>query len=180
MKVILMKLVYQLENKLFWVHNFLPNNFYKQLHDMVFKCHRDVKVDANKTWDKKLLYNLKPPQKLDVADTFNKQYTTLLRHQPFINLIKENISFTVHKMNKDTGIAWHSDGRRYAATFYINKRWNENWGGEFMFKTETQSGFIPFVGNSLILIKSPLLHKVNTILSPTISRFSIQSFTASH
>ena len=172
-----MRLVYRLEDKLFWIHNFLPNNFYKELHDMIFKSHRDVIESADKTWNKVLLQNVKSPQRLRVSDTFNKQYTTLLKHQLFINLTKQNISFIVHKMNRDAGITWHSDGQRYAATFYVNKRWNENWGGEFMFKTETQSGFIPVVGNSLVLVKAPLLHKVNTVLSPTIPRFSIQSFT---
>ena len=37
-------------------------------------------------------------------------------------------------------------------------------------------GYIPFVGNSLVLIKTPLLHKVNTVLSPVLPRLSIQMF----
>ena len=82
-------------------------------------------------------------------------------------------------MQKGSGINWHSDNNaNAAATDFINKRWSENWGGEFMFKDKNSHGYIPVVGNSLVLIKTPLMHKVNNILSPCISRLSIQSFVA--
>ena len=32
-----MKLVYNVEDKLFWIHNFLPNTQYKRIHDGIFK-----------------------------------------------------------------------------------------------------------------------------------------------
>lgn len=172
-----MKLILNLKDKLFWIHNFLPKKFYKELHYTIFKENKIVSEDVSSKWEKSLLENLKPPQRLGVAETFNKQYTTLLRHQPFLNLIKSNITFVVHKMNRFSGITWHGDeGHKYAATFYINKRWNHNWGGEFMFNDEIGSGYIPIVGNSLILIKAPLIHKVNTVLSPNVPRLTIQSF----
>jgi hypothetical protein len=45
-----------------------------------------------------------------------------------------------------------------------------------MFTDEKGHGWLPVVGNSLILVKSPLEHKVNTVLSPLIPRISIQLF----
>lgn len=173
-----MNLAYRLEDKLFWVHNFLPQRFYKELHDMVFKSHKEVNKSADEIWSDGLLKNLKVPQRLNLNETFSKQYTTLLKHQPFVNLtVVESISFIAHKMTQYCGINWHDDQHtKYATTFYINKRWNDQWGGEFMFKTQQQSGFIPVVGNSLVISKTPLMHKVNPVLSPTIPRFTIQSF----
>jgi len=45
-----------------------------------------------------------------------------------------------------------------------------------MFSYNNQNNFIPVVGNSLVIIKTPLLHKVNPILVNYIPRISIQSF----
>ena len=173
-----MNLAYRLEDKLFWIHNFLPQEFYKQLHSMVFKGHKIINKSATEVWNEELLTNLKVAQRLDLKETFSKQYTTLLKHQTFVNFMQaESISFIAHKMTQYCGINWHNDDRTsYATTFYLNKRWCNHWGGEFMFKTKEQSGFIPVVGNSLIITKTPLFHKVNPVLSPTIPRFTIQSF----
>jgi Rps23 Pro-64 3,4-dihydroxylase Tpa1-like proline 4-hydroxylase len=45
-----------------------------------------------------------------------------------------------------------------------------------MFKYNGNHGYLPVVGNSLVIIKTPMQHKVNPVLSPIISRLSIQSF----
>lgn len=80
-------------------------------------------------------------------------------------------------MHKNSGINWHSDSHvDYGVTYYINKRWNSNWGGEFMFKHNNNYGYLPVVGNSLVIIKTPMHHKVNPVLSSIIPRFTIQSF----
>ena len=103
---------------------------------------------------------------------------TLIKRNKFFS-IPENIDMNtnIHYLKKDSGINWHNDGgATYGATFYLNKRWNRHWGGEFMFTDEKGHGWLPVVGNSLILVKSPLEHKVNTVLSPLIPRISIQLF----
>jgi hypothetical protein len=61
-------------------------------------------------------------------------------------------------MSKNSGINWHEDDHvGYGVTYYINKRWNYNWGGEFMFKYNGNHGYLPVVGNSLVIIKTPML-----------------------
>jgi Rps23 Pro-64 3,4-dihydroxylase Tpa1-like proline 4-hydroxylase len=80
-------------------------------------------------------------------------------------------------MRKNAGINWHADSHvSHGVTYYINKRWNPDWGGEFMFKADGNHGYLPVVGNSLVIIKTPMFHKVNPVLSPSIPRISIQSF----
>ena len=80
-------------------------------------------------------------------------------------------------MEKGAGINWHNDGNwTYGATYYINNKWNNQFGGELMFNAENGHGYIPVVGNSLIIIKSPLQHKVNPVLSPIVPRVSVQMF----
>ena len=173
-----MNIAYRIKDKLFWIHNFLPRSFYRELHDNFFYSNKKVNEPVDDFWDEGLLRNLKSTQRLILDETFSKQYVTLLKHQPFLNIVDaEKISFMAYKMTKYCGLNWHNEHHvKYAATFYINRRWNDQWGGEFMYKTKEQSGYIPIVGNSLLLIKSPLFHKVNPVLSPTIPRFTIQSF----
>jgi len=173
-----MKLVYHLEDRLFWIHNFLPNHEYQRIHNEMFKERKKLKYqNTNTTWKKILIDNLNEPTRLDIDPSYFNFYKTLLLHQPFIKINNNDINFIIHNMSKNSGINWHQDSHvQYGVTYYINKRWNLNWGGEFMFQHEGNHGYIPVVGNSLIIIKTPMLHKVNPVLSPIISRFSIQSF----
>ena len=80
-------------------------------------------------------------------------------------------------MQKSSGINWHSDETwKYGATYYLNNRWDRQWGGEFMFTNEDGHGYIPVVGNSLVIVKAPLTHKVNPVLTSTMPRISVQVF----
>ena len=80
-------------------------------------------------------------------------------------------------MKDGSGINWHSDKKhKYGITYYINKNWNLKFGGEFLFINENANGFIPLVGNSLVIVKAPLKHKVTPIMKPLIPRKTIQIF----
>ena len=45
-----------------------------------------------------------------------------------------------------------------------------------MFTTETATGFLPIVGNSIIIAKCGLKHKVNSNLKKTHPRLSVQTW----
>lgn len=177
-----MKLVYSLEDKLFYIQNFLPDHEYKRLHNEIFRKSKKLIYleEASKTWEKSLLDNLKTPKRVEINETYFKFYKTLLLHQPFIKIKKnlnENFKFIIHIMKKNSGINWHVDNHvEYGITYYLNKRWNRNWGGEFMFTFNGQNGYIPVIGNSLIIIQTPLQHKVNPVLTNYMSRITIQNF----
>jgi Rps23 Pro-64 3,4-dihydroxylase Tpa1-like proline 4-hydroxylase len=172
-----MKLVFNLEDKLFWIHNFLPNAQYKKIHNGIFKERNILNYKSVKDeWDKDLIKNIGFPDKIDIDPSYFKFSETLMRHLPFIS-IKGKFTFTVHKMTKGSGINWHSDlGHKFGITYYVNKRWSRHWGGEFMFADKKCSGYIPVLGNSLLIIKTPLDHKVNPVLINHIPRFTIQTF----
>ena len=53
---------------------------------------------------------------------------------------------------------------------------HDRLGGEFMFTDEKGHGWLPVVGNSLVILKSPVVHKVNPVLSPIMPRISVQIF----
>ena len=61
-------------------------------------------------------------------------------------------------------------------TYYINYKWNPKFGGEFLFQNEKSNGFIPLTGNSLVIVKAPLNHKVAPVTKSTVPRKTIQIF----
>jgi hypothetical protein len=97
-----MKLIYNLEDKLFYIQNFLPNHEYKRLHNEIFKEVKKLKYleDASKLWPKNLLNNLETPKSVLISENYFKFYKTLLLHQPFIKIknFNERLNFLIHMM----------------------------------------------------------------------------------
>ena len=153
---------------------------YKGIHDAIIKERKTINLRTSKgLWDKNLINNIQPPKRTEVKNyqPFEK-LKTLVRHNPYFQFPKlDHMSTTIHYMEKNAGINWHDDGKwKYGATFYVNYKWHRQWGGEFMFTDNTGHGWIPLVGNSLVIVKSPIAHKVNTVLSPIMPRISVQLF----
>jgi hypothetical protein len=175
-----MKLMYSVPGKIWWINNFLDSKIYKGIHNAIFKERKKINLHSVKDkWDENLITNLIPPLRVGV-DNYKpfEILKTLVKHNVYFKIKDvEKITTTIHYMKKGTGINWHHDANwKYGATYYINHKWNSHWGGEFMFTNNTGHGWIPPVGNSLVIVKTPITHKVNTILSPVVPRISVQMF----
>ena len=173
-------LSYSIAGKVWWITNFLDYSTYKGIHDAIIKEREKIKFGSSKgVWADNLIENIVPPMRTQVKGykPFEK-LLTLVKHNPYFQLQQSEEEYSIiHYMNKGAGINWHDDGKwKYGATFYVNHRWHKKWGGEFMFTDNNGHGWIPPVGNSVVIVKSPLVHKVNPVLSPTMPRISIQMF----
>ena len=176
-----MKLVYHIPDRLYYIQQFFDYPTYKKIHNDIF----DSKLKLFSTdvqWGDSLVYGhksnvLKNDYDSDVYEPFRKM-KILLENNPFYKLEKNlRYSFMQHSMGDNAGINWHTDiGYEYGITYYINRRWNIKFGGEFLFKDSNSSGFIPVVGNSLVIVKPPLFHKVCNVMEPTVHRKTIQIF----
>ena len=175
-----MKLVYQIPDKLYYIQNFLNYASYKKLHYDVFRSNLVKLNSTEKTWDKKLNYGYKnfvENTTLDINYSPLRKIKILLEHNPFCKIKFTNFKPLIHSMKDGSGINWHNDqGHIYGITYYINRRWNLKFGGEFLFTDKKSNGFIPLVGNSLVIIKTPLKHKVTPVMKPIIPRKTIQIF----
>ena len=187
-----MNLAFNFKNRLFWIHNFLPKNLYKDMYvDLIknrnklkfkkttvsWRTYKEEVEDMSESLFQDSIYYKK-------LNEYLKEYHILLKHQPFVNLMSLNFESHMRKYKYNQHLTWHTDDaddgtREYAATFYFNKTWHKNWGAELMFKSEEGSGFIPVVGNSVVIIKTGLEHKANPNLKKTHSRFSIQTWIKS-
>tara|TARA_R100000697_G_scaffold83066_1_gene94967 strand:+ start:1080 stop:1613 length:534 start_codon:yes stop_codon:yes gene_type:complete len=175
-----MKLSYSIPGKIWWITNFLDYNMYKGMHDAIIKERKQINLHTAKgLWQDNLINNIVAPMRVEVKNykPFDKLKILVKQNAYFqLNDVKE-MSTTIHYMKKGAGINWHDDGDwLYGATYYVNHKWHRQWGGEFMFTDNNGHGWIPPVGNSLVIIKSPIAHKVNPVLSPIMPRISIQMF----
>ena len=175
-----MKLSYSIPGKIWWITNFLDYNLYKGIHDAIFTERNKLNLhNSRKIWPNYLINNLEPPMRVNVKNYKPfEMLTALVKSNPYHQLDFEGkTTTTIHYMKKGAGINWHDDGKsKYGATFYINHRWHRGWGGEFMFTDNTGHGWIPPIGNSVVIVKSPLAHKVNPVLSPIMPRITVQIF----
>jgi Rps23 Pro-64 3,4-dihydroxylase Tpa1-like proline 4-hydroxylase len=175
-----MKLAFSIPGKIWWIHNFLDYDMYKGIHNAIIRERKKINLHTTKgIWSESLLNNLNPPMKVEVENysPFEK-LKTLVKHNVFCRLDKiEKTHSVIHYMKKNSGINWHNDGGwKYGATYYLNNKWHKQWGGEFMFKENEGHGWIPPVGNSLVIVKAPIEHKVNPVLTTIMPRISVQIF----
>ena len=183
-----MNLAFNFHDKLFWIHNFLPEHEYKRMNKNVIKIRNSKGMNKTKiTWRK-----FKEEEE-DNSYSFGQNengidpnfffiFHTLLKYNSFIDFKKMNFHSHIRKFEYGNHLGWHNDsndeGRKYAVTYYFNKTWHESWGGEFMFKSNLGSGFIPIKGNSVVIVESGLKHKVNSNLKKTHPRLSIQTWVS--
>jgi Rps23 Pro-64 3,4-dihydroxylase Tpa1-like proline 4-hydroxylase len=175
-----MQLIYKIPNKLYYIKNFLNYSTYKKLHYDIFKSKLIDLKSTEKEWQSGLKYGYKNCVKktiLDINYPPLQKIKILLENNIFHKIKIKDFKPILHSMDDGAGINWHEDGNHdYGITYYINHRWPEKWGGEFLFQHESSNGFIPVVGNSLTIVKTPLLHKVTPIMKPLIPRKTIQIF----
>ena len=175
-----MKLVYSIPDKLYYIQNFLDYTSYKKLHYDVFRSKLVKLKSTEKTWQKELKHGHKNFVKNTVLDIKYKplqKIKILLENNPFHKVKIKKFEPLIQSMSDQSGINWHDDHKYdYGITYYINRRWNIKFGGEFLFKDKHANGFIPLVANSLVIVKAPFEHKVSPVQKPIVPRKTIQIF----
>lgn len=176
-----MKLVYQIPNKLYYIQRFLDYPAYKKIHYDVFRGKSLFYNSTKDSWQQGLRYGFKNFVKntpLDINYNPLQKIKLLLESNPFHKIkFKKPFNPMIHSMGDGTGINWHDDyNHNYGITYYVNHRWNLKFGGEFLFRDEYSNGFIPLVGNSIVIVKAPFQHKVAPVMKPLVPRKTIQIF----
>ena len=175
-----MKLIYSIPDKLFYIQNFLDYPTYKKLHFDIFKSNLLKLESTKKTWEQGLIHGYKNyVERTDLKTNYMplQKIKILLETNPFHKIKIKKFEPLIHSMKDGSGINWHNDyNHEYGITYYINRRWNMKFGGEFLFMDKNANGFIPLVGNSLVIVKAPFDHKVSPVQKPIVPRKTIQIF----
>lgn len=88
----------------------------------------------------------------------------------------------LHIWNRGSQITWHHDApaeqRRLSATIYLNRYWDRDWGGLFLYQdNQMRNSWIHPEYNTVVWFRPPLWHAVSMIgLNATEPRLSIQCF----
>ena len=174
-----MNLAYSVPDKIYYITNFLDYNTYKKIHKAAFN--HGYLVPTKGDWTNDLLKGYKSsPMKYNINNFEHvPKIKTLLTANPFHQIdMKLNFEFVFHCMRDQAGINWHNDGDyKYGCTYYINKRWNTMFGGELLWSIPGfGNGFFPIWGNSMLILKAPVHHKVVPVTGSTVPRMTIQTF----
>ena len=175
-----MKLIYSIPGKLYYIQDFLDYPTYKKIHYDVFRSKLINLKSTEKNWQNELHYDFKKPVEHTYLNTKYKplqKIKILLENNLFHKVKIKSYEPLIHSMSDGSGINWHNDyPNKYGITYYINRRWHPEFGGEFLFKDKNANGFIPLVGNSLVIVKPPLDHKVTPVIKSLVPRKTIQIF----
>jgi len=86
-------------------------------------------------------------------------------------------NLVIHFFPKLSYITWHDDGDyKGALTIYLNKKWDYNWGGYFLYQEENEIKAILPDYNLGVLQENGVPHCVSTINVNSDIRISIQAF----
>ena len=194
-----MQLTYSIPGRLYWIKDLLPEDVYTKIRELCIKQKNkmySMGADYGNVFD----YCNPPKTTVEPGKGFRQLEDTLpdsrdlwqelktqITHNPYHPIEGKKLAYAksqIHMLEKNSGIQWHTGKWNngtidtYHITYYLNDQWDKKWGGEYMYSHEDIRGYIPPTGNSLVLMKTPLWHKVNTVLSPEIPRLSIQLFTS--
>lgn len=167
------------------IDNFLPTDLYQTLWNHLQQLNTPLECPRDE----------QDHQGLDNCERFAIQGDA---QQLFMNaLIEQNIcrqnnkhEMTYHKMKApyyshfhcDRLSDWHSDDIDFVGiTFFMNKDWQHNYGGLFVWKHSWQSDqgeFVEPTQNRLVVNPQDYPHAVTQITNPTVLRHSIQIFIA--
>ena len=163
--------------------NFLPDELYIECynyaitqytsHDMVFK--------TNNVWISEIVQDSNPIliHTIDETHSLCKRLKTCIDDRLELSNIKLK---GVHFYFSMPGghIPWHNDGDHTGGiTIYLNKEWNNNWGGGLVYKSLDSNmingGFYP-KQNRAINIQNNIEHSVFPSTKFSAVRMSIQCF----
>ena len=166
-----MKLSYSIPGKIWWIHNFLDKEVYKGIHNAIIRERDNLKLtDVKSAWSSFLYNNMQPPKRVEVNNY--PPFEILkdnLRTNPYCLLPDlKHMTTTIHYLEQGTGINWHDDGSWtvWCNLLFKPQMASNNGVASLCLQMHNGHGFLPVVGNSLVIVKAPIPHKVNPVLSP--------------
>lgn len=192
-----MQLAYSIPGHLYWIKDLLSKDVYTKIRELCIK-QKNKMYSMGAEYGKYFDYSSPGKTTVEPGKGFRQLEDTLpdsrdlwqelktqITHNPYHPIKERRFTISeIHMLEKNSSIQWHTGKWKvdmpdtYHISYYLNDQWDERWGGEYMYSHEDIRGYIPPIGNSLVLMRSPMWHKVNTVLSPEIPRLSIQLWTS--
>ena len=87
----------------------------------------------------------------------------------------------VHLFSRGSFIPWHDDSKYLKSiTVYLNKTWNDDLGGLFLYEHDGEQRFIRPIFNTAVTIKPPVKHSTTLTAIHAPFRESLQIFVSQY
>jgi Rps23 Pro-64 3,4-dihydroxylase Tpa1-like proline 4-hydroxylase len=98
----------------------------------------------------------------DLSDELKEQVIDELIKKEVIKAKPKKFAANVALYSRQSFIPWHDDRTHlFSITVYLNKEWNIDWGGYFVYEDENKElKAIPPIFNNCIAFDTPLNHSV--------------------
>lgn len=131
--------------------NYLTEELFNKVWDVVESASKDNKFSTNAfNWESHLVMGSSPVLIYDIASNHPELMQELCRYdveQLGVDMYDDNkeVCKSIYFWTNGSYIPWHADEvYSWASTLYLNKEYNHDWGGFFLYKDEDEiRGFIP-------------------------------------
>jgi len=167
------------------IDNFLSDELYTECFNYAMSKYTsdDMVFKTNHVWNNNIVFDSSPILIHTIDD--NHSLCKRIRKSMFdnLNLSNKNISFLAthfYFYTPGSHIPWHDDGIYSGGiTIYLNKEWNDNWGGALIYKNYDSKmidgGVYPKQNRGIILCNK-IEHSVMPTTKLSDIRISIQCF----
>jgi GR25 family glycosyltransferase involved in LPS biosynthesis len=158
--------------------NFLDDALYNECYEYSTSRFEspEMSLRTNLSWNQNIRKdsNLVLTHILSTDNDLYKKINDIIKTKCQVDSIK-NIMF--YYWTQGSHIPWHNDGcHNGGITIYLNKVWDEDWGGIFLFKDDdTINGFYPKQNRSVMQLGG-IPHSVAPTTKNSDIRFTIQIF----
>lgn len=152
-------------------------NFIKNYSEDVFKIKEILNSDKTNEWDKILntsnsrimIYKIEPIIDYELYELISKKIQNEFKMQ-----IKGSCFYY---WLDNSNINWHNDGSHKAAiTVYLNKKWDKNWGGYFIYEYNDKLGIEIPEYNKCIFQSGGVPHSTTPVTNKMKPRKTLQIF----
>lgn len=167
-----------MEQKIHIFDNFLDDELYNECYEYsISKLSSDkISFKTNHSWDYRIVKdsNLVLINYLTMDNSLYEKIKNIINKKCLIDKIK-NIMF--YYWMPGSHIPWHNDsGYNGGITIYLNKSWDEDWGGIFLLKDGNMINGIYPKQNRSIIQYGGVPHSVAPTTTNSDVRFTIQIF----
>ena len=159
--------------------NFMPNELYEECYNYAISTYNsDAMVfKTNKTWDDNIRYDSSPIliHTLSDNDDLCKKIKSYILGRTELRCTMKQLHF--YYFTPISHIPWHNDANHDGGiTIYLNKTWDKNFGGAFMFNNNGSINARYPIQNGANIVVGGIDHCVCPTTKNSEIRMTIQCF----
>ena len=160
--------------------NFLSDELYDECYEYAISTYNsnNMVFKTNNVWENNIVFDSSPILIHTLKDqnkNLSEKITAYIQYKTGLSCKFKHLHF--YYFTPMSHIAWHNDSEHDGGiTIYLNKKWNENTGGAFMYKNNDFINAIYPSSNSANIVVGDIPHCVSPTTKNSDIRITIQCF----